>query len=39
MEPVKLEGKDIEDVAEFTYLGAVVIKEGGGGKLKIWIVG
>ena len=32
MEPVKLEGKDIEDVDEFTYLGAVVSKEGGGGK-------
>ena len=32
MEPVKLEGKDIEDVDEFTYLGAIVNKEGGGGK-------
>ena len=32
MEPVTLEGKDIEDVDEFTYLGAVVSKEGGGGK-------
>ena len=31
VEPVKLEGKDIEDV-EFIYLGAVVSKEGGGGK-------
>ena len=32
MEPVKFEGKDIHDVDEFTYLGAVVTKEGGGGK-------
>ena len=32
MELVKLEGKDIEDVDEYTYLGAVVSKEGGGGK-------
>ena len=37
MELVKLEGKDIEDVDEFTYLGAVVSTEDGGGK--IWIVG
>ena len=31
-EPLKLEGKEIEYVNEFTCLGAVVSKEGGGGK-------
>ena len=29
---VQIEGKGIEDVDEFTYLGATVSKEGGGGK-------
>ena len=28
---VQLDGKDIEDVDEFTYLGAIVSKDGGGG--------
>ena len=29
---IKLRGQDIEDVEQFTYLGATVCKEGGGMK-------
>ena len=31
-ESIQIRGKDIEEVEEFTYLGATVCKEGGGMK-------
>ena len=31
VEAVKLDGRNIEDVDEFTYLGAIISNEGGAG--------